>query len=250
MSGTDEPAGGLFAVSTNGDGSSDDSRVTLGTPGHHHEWDGTDQQELAFDDADPGTEHLRATPTHSIRSSPTVVDGTVYVGTDDGDLVTRDATTGAEQWRFETDGEITMAPHVAEDTVFVGSEYLYVIDATDGTERWRFEDSLPFHGFSSPIASDGRVFVAWDAVVAVDAATGDEEWSFETKAPITGSSPTVVDGTLFIGSLKYADPDPEPDRSQNPNQNPNRSRGLISSRTHNRSQRQSRNHKISPGSGS
>lgn len=146
-------------MATDGDASSDDSRVTLGTLGHHHEWAGTDPQELAFDDADPGTEHWRATPTHSIRSSPTVVDDSVYVGTDDGDLVARDATTGSEQWSFETNGEIRAAPTVAGETVCIGHRggTVRAVDVSTGDQRWSFETEAPDRG----IVTDRR---RWNAL--------------------------------------------------------------------------------------
>ena len=151
--------------------------------------------------ADPGTEQW-AVETGDVRSSPTVVDGTVFVGSADNHLYAVDAATGEQEWAFETRGwqRVTSSPTVVDGTVFVGSKdnHLYAVDAATGEEQWAFEtgDSVS----SSPTVVNGTVFVGSydDNLYAVDAATGEEQWVFETGDWIQ-SSPTVVDGTVFVG---------------------------------------------------
>lgn len=85
--------------------------------------------------ADPGTEQW-AFETSNIRSSPTVVDGTVFAGSTDDHLYAVDAATGEQEWAFETDRwqSVNASPTVVDGTVFVGSHdhHLYAVDATTG----------------------------------------------------------------------------------------------------------------------
>jgi outer membrane protein assembly factor BamB len=142
-----------------------------------------------------------------VYSSPTVVDGTVFIGSDDypnGDVYALDADDGSEQWRFETGTYVGSSLTVVDGTVFIGSYDfpngdVYALDADDGSEQWRFETGA-YEG-SSPTVVDGTVFIGSNDynVYALDADDGSEQWRFETGNP-ANSSPTVVDGTVFIGS--------------------------------------------------
>lgn len=54
-----------------------------------------------------------------VHSSPTVVDGTVFVGSADNNLYAVDVQTGTEQWCFNTGNSIHSSPTVVDGTVFV-----------------------------------------------------------------------------------------------------------------------------------
>ena len=149
-----------------------------------------------------GTEEWAFSPDDYVRSSPTVISGTVFVGSADGTLHAVDAETGTEQWAFESGSAILQSsPTVVDGTVFIGNTdgTLYAVDAETGTEQWAFETGSQVR--SSPTVTNGTVFVgSWDSnLYAVDAETGTEEWAFETGDRVD-SSPTVVDGTVFVGS--------------------------------------------------
>ena len=128
-------------------------------------------------------------------------------------------------WKFKTGGRVLSSPVVADGVLYVGASdgTVYALDATNGAQKWRFRTGGPVA--SSPAVGGGLVyFSSLDGkVYAVDAATGAERWSFATKgerrftAPgIHGaiprteqmpdpfdvflSSPTLVSGTLYIGS--------------------------------------------------
>jgi len=170
-----------------------------------------------------------------VTSSPTVVDDTVFVGSNDATLYALDADSGEQRWTFETAGKVESSPTVADGTVFVGGwESFYALDADSGDTEWTLDASV----VSSPTVADGTVFVtgAGGSIYALAAATGDRRWAFETKSSLhssptvagevvifeslrnvyaldvaTGaqqwafasggrSSPTVVDGTVFVGS--------------------------------------------------
>jgi len=151
--------------------------------------------------AAPGDRRWAVETGGNVRSSPTVVDGTVYVGSEDGNLYALDAADGSERWRYETAGPVYASPRVADGTVYVGSrdDVLYALDAADGTREW----AAPTRGAvdSSPAVGDGTVYVGSNdgGVYAVDASDGTERWRFETGDGVR-TSPAVVDGTVYVGS--------------------------------------------------
>jgi len=134
-------------------------------------------------------------------SSPTVVDGTVFVGSHDHNVYALDATTGDKQWQFEANDRVRSPPMVADGTVFVGShdQNLYALDSETGDKRWQFETrgGAVKH---SPTVAGGTVFVGSDDhnVYALNAETGDKRWQFEANDRV--KSPTAADGTVFVGS--------------------------------------------------
>jgi len=139
----------------------------------------------------------------AIRSSPTVVDGRLYVGDLAGTVFAVDPATGEEQWRVETEGMITSAVTVVDGTAYVGSDDVYALDAETGEQRWR--TSLPGTTSQSPIEDgpslrvvDGSVYVAGEGLHALDAETGEHEWTFETGDRI--GSPPVLDETIAEGT--------------------------------------------------
>lgn len=151
-----------------------------------------------------GIRNLYTGPT-PVQSSPTVVDGTVFVGSSDGNLYAVDAETGDQQWTFETGtrvefgGPVRYSPTVVNGTVFVSVDYrnLYAVDAETGTKEWAFETATSVG--SSPTVVDGTVFIGSDGKLsAVNVKTGEEQWTFEADYG-DPSSPTVVDETVFIG---------------------------------------------------
>jgi outer membrane protein assembly factor BamB len=142
-----------------------------------------------------------------IKSSPTVVDDTVFIGSDDGSLIALNTEDGTERWVFSNaadfgpGSEIESSPTVSDGTVFVGStnSTFYAVDAESGEEVWTFETNDGIQ--SSPTTVGNTVFVGSNDnnLYALDADTGTEQWVFETDGEIY-SSPTVVDGTIFVGS--------------------------------------------------
>lgn len=145
--------------------------------------------------------------------------------THEGVYASSSPTLGSVAWKFKTAGRVLSSPAVANGTVYIGASdgFVYAVDARAGTQRWRFQTRGPVA--SSPAVSGGLVYFSSvdGKVYAVDAASGTEKWSFTTQgerrftAPgIHGaiprtermpdpfdvflSSPTIVDGVLYIGS--------------------------------------------------
>lgn len=148
----------------------------------------------ALDSPQPGTNR------RPLDSSPTVVDGTVYVGSVNGALHAIDVETGTENWHFEIGSEITSSPTLSENSVYVGSEEgsLYALNANNGDEQWRrpVGESV----VSSPTVADNTVICCGllGTVHAFDAKTDESKWQFETAGQ-TPSSPTVAGQRVFIG---------------------------------------------------
>jgi outer membrane protein assembly factor BamB len=143
-------------------------------------------------------------PSGEVFSSPTVVNGTVYVGSWDSNLYAVDAATGSQEWAFtQSSSGVSSSPTVVEGTVYVGSydSTLYAVDAATGSQEWAF--TQPSNAVdSSPTVADGTLYVGSrdSTLYAVDAATGSQEWAFTQPSNDVDSSPTVVDGTVYVGS--------------------------------------------------
>jgi outer membrane protein assembly factor BamB len=158
-------------------------------------------------DAGDGSEVWSFETGEALLSSPTVVDGTVYIGCDDKNMYALDAATGETQWQFEVDEghNIWSSPTVVDGTVFFATlsfnigetgGAVYAVDATTGTEEWTFTGAGEMK--ISPTVRDGTVYVGSDALYALDATTGTEEWMFETPSSFVDRSPTVDDGTAYV----------------------------------------------------
>ena len=152
--------------------------------------------------ADPGEEQWVFQTGTNTRSSPTVVNGTVFFASYDR-LYAVDAKTGSEQWALKID-EVQRAPAVVNGTVFVttystSDSSLYAVNAEEGTVQWSFKTNDRVN--TSPTVVDETVFFGChdNNLYAIDAETGEKKWSFETGESIN-SSPTVANGTVYIGS--------------------------------------------------
>ena len=138
-----------------------------------------------------------------VESSPTVVDGVVYISAE-GYLYALDATTGEELWRAEAGNDFS-TPAVVGETVYVAGgydDYLYALDSRTGQQRWRFKISGT--GTSAAVLGD-VVYIASqdDHLYALDADTGQERWRWRAADGFT-SSPVVVEDTVYVFSGSYS----------------------------------------------
>lgn len=137
----------------------------------------------------------------AIQSSPTIVDGVIYVGSADGQLYALDAETCEELWSVETGAAIVSSPQVIHETVYVGSDTgeVLALATEDGSEEWTVETGDAVG--SSPTFDDDIVYVGSNdgSLYAIDAETGEVAWTEAVGAPIA-SSPTVADETVYVGT--------------------------------------------------
>lgn len=150
-------------------------------------------------------------------SSPTVVNGTVYIGSNDGTLYAINAETGEQEWAFtDPDHWIRSSPAVSDETVYFGTEngvehegHVYALDAASGEQNWVTETAIG-PSKSSPTVADGSIYFPGEGsgtgeragVYALDADTGAEQWHFEEHLP---ASPVVMNGTVYVGSRRGND---------------------------------------------
>lgn len=179
-------------------------------PGDIEEQEFRTSETVTLEEGESTTLRLNLTPRlkwkfetgNSVRPSPTIVGGRVYIGSVDNNVYALDAETGDEQWRFETGDHVTSSPNVVKGTVYIGSRdnNVYALNAETGDEQWRFETGSLVS--SSPTVLDDTVYVGSqdNNVYSIDAETGDEQWRFETGNDVQ-TSPTVVDDTVYIGSF-------------------------------------------------
>ncbi len=145
----------------------------------------------------------------SVRNSPAVANGIVYVGVHYS-LYALDASTGAQKWSYNTGmtsgavGGVFSSPTVTGGVVYCGSDgpskNVYALNAVTGAEIWTYE--IPGGvGYSSPAVTNGLLYIGSPncKIYALDAATGISIWNYTTGAAVT-SSPTVVNGIVYVGS--------------------------------------------------
>lgn len=154
----------------------------------------------------PGSVVWTAETSGDVRSSPTFVNGTVFVGSDDDRLYAIDAGTGRVTWTVETGGDVFSSPSVTEETVYVGSNdgRVYAVNAASGRELWNYSTNDAIH--SSPTVVAGTVYVGSldNTLYGLDAATGELRYR-DTMAGgesfgAVSASPTVYGETIYIGS--------------------------------------------------
>jgi outer membrane protein assembly factor BamB len=148
----------------------------------------------------------------TVRSSPAVANGNVYVGSDDGKLYAFDAAgqfncaagppkTCLARWVTATGAGVRSSPVVANGVVYVGSDDagVYALNATTGQVIWKTITGAAVR--SSPAVAGGVVYVGSDdkGLYALDAATGAVRWKTTTAAAVR-SSPAVANGAVYVGS--------------------------------------------------
>jgi outer membrane protein assembly factor BamB len=141
-------------------------------------------------------------PISQIISSPTVLDGRVYVAFTDGTIRALDAATGQIIWSAVQDQGAYSSPAVASGRLYIAlhNRGLLALDAANGATLWLAP--IPGPQWSSPAVDNGRVFVGSrddHKVYAFDAVTGQTLWT-ATTSDWVHSSPTVANGVVYIGN--------------------------------------------------
>ena len=136
------------------------------------------------------------------QSSPTVVDGVVYVGAPNRFVYAVDAASGKEIWRFETSGQVSGTPTVAEGRVYFGHQggdkQFYAVDAKTGQQVWSKPLGWAWVGASY---SRGKLFVGTveGDILCLRASTGEMLWKRETTGGIY-PAPATDASKLYTGA--------------------------------------------------
>ena len=210
----------------------------LGPPRNTDPLPGEDD-ERAWPQQGPTPANQRWNPTVSVRdptetwriendgpvSTPALVGDTVFVaagvssddsGYPSGALLAFDRETGVERWRTVFDsfggGYAGCPPVVHRGTVYVGDagrHSLYAVDARTGDVRWHAD--LGGSVNRPVVAADGVVCLArQEHVVAFDTA-GDELWRYSKPHHAFLTTPTIVDGTVYVASVFHGGGDESAD---------------------------------------
>ena len=139
---------------------------------------------------------------NAVQSSPTALDGVVYVSSSDHKVYALDTNTGKQRWIFSTGAAVSSSPTVVDGVLYIGSDdhKVYALDASTGKQKWVFSTGAAVS--SSPTVIGGILYIGSDdhKVYALDASTGQQNWAFLTSGPVQ-STPTVQSGVLYISSL-------------------------------------------------
>jgi len=142
----------------------------------------------------------------TVKSSPALDAGRVFVGSSDENVYALDLASGEKLWSYKTAGGIEAAPCVREGRVFVGSAdgFLYALDAGTGELKWKYETQGQILGSANwTRAPDGHqtwiLVGSYDNKVhCVEAGAGRPVWVYETDNYVNGS-PAVADGRCVFG---------------------------------------------------
>jgi outer membrane protein assembly factor BamB len=150
------------------------------------------------------------TTNGSVLSSPTIVDGIVYLGSQDKNIYAVGAWSGNLLWSFATKATVESSVAVVNGKVYTGGDdgNVYCLDAYSGNLIWTTPVNGNMQGTfstivmkSSPAVSDGVVYIgSMDGnMYALDANSGNVVWKTATLGPIE-NSPSVSDGAVFFTS--------------------------------------------------
>jgi serine/threonine protein kinase len=139
----------------------------------------------------------------SVRSTPTVANGILYVGSYDNNLWALDAIEGGLLWKFATEGGIGSSPAYNGGVVYIGSSdtRLYAVDARSGKRKWAHKTDGKI--YTTPHIALGLVVVGSDdgkiyALKPMPAAAR-EMWTFNAMSPVR-SSPVVSEDGVYFGT--------------------------------------------------
>jgi outer membrane protein assembly factor BamB len=137
----------------------------------------------------------------TVKSSPAVANGCVFVGSSDWYVYCLNCSNGKPLWNYSTANEVHSSPAIYNGSVYIGSDdgYLYRIDSATGKPFWK---SL-VGGLvrSSPAIVDGRVYVGSGEhdLFCLNASDGVKIRSFQISSRVY-SSPAVYDGVVYVAA--------------------------------------------------
>jgi eukaryotic-like serine/threonine-protein kinase len=138
-----------------------------------------------------------------VNTTPAVRNGLVYAATSDSSrMMAIDAKTGRLRFNFDAKAYMFSSPALAGNTAYFGSHNgkLYAINATNGALRWTFQTEASNANSLKLLNPDGSL--NQDSFTQTFGDFQDmyiDFYRFTTIGAIF-SSPTLVDGVIFVGS--------------------------------------------------
>ncbi len=151
----------------------------------------------------------KAPTSSSIKSSPLVANGIVYITSTDNKLYAYNAATGAKIWWVTTGNYINgvgsfiySSPAIVDNTLYIGSNdhHVYAYNAMNGgAPLWIATTGDKV--YSSPTIDNGALYIGSTDhyIYAFNDANGKQLWKTPTGGAIY-SSPAVVNNVVYIGS--------------------------------------------------
>ena len=135
-------------------------------------------------------------------TTPTLVNGFLYIGADDDRLYKFNAATGDVVWAKKVDGPIRSSAVVDGGRVYFGSadNHLYALSADTGDRVWAFEAGSSIT--TAPIVYSGQVVFACtdNLVYSISAASGKVSWTQRLPSDPSVSPPVSANGVLYVGA--------------------------------------------------
>ncbi|MBI4811533.1 MAG: PQQ-like beta-propeller repeat protein [Ignavibacteriales bacterium] len=137
----------------------------------------------------------------SILSSPTIIDGKVFIGSLDSTFYSFDLSTGKQIWKQSLNASIYTSQAVNTEYVYASTvnKTLYCLRTGDGSIVWKV--NIGSIAQSAPLISGNTVYVGCldKRLFAFNAGTENVIWEFQTEGRIK-SIPVIAQGHLFIFS--------------------------------------------------
>ena len=139
----------------------------------------------------------------SIKASPAISDGVVYITSYDDYVYALNGITGTILWNYRTGSDIYTSPVVADGVLYIGSQdqKFYALNATTGTQIWSRFFLNGYHTSSAAVANGAVYFGGGDGYIyALNTSDGSTVWSFRTNCnPF--SCPAISGGVVYIGAI-------------------------------------------------
>src|ERR671914_2664922 len=100
----------------------------------------------------------KVTLPESVRSSPVLRDGVLYVNCRNGILYALDSRTGKERWTYQAGDALRSTPSLSGNLVLFGGDdgAVYAVDRTAGRLSWKIE--IGGYIWTSPVVLGDAVF--------------------------------------------------------------------------------------------
>lgn len=149
-------------------------------------------------------------PNNTIFSSPTVVNGTVYIA-NSHEVYALNAQTGDKIWSFTPNNDLAGfkgSPVVVNGILYIGEyftgldnfSFVFALDAANGNLTWVFNDfagsSLETYG--SPAYANNMVYFAAGNLYAFDAESGKVMWQTPPPADYMASPFVASNGVIYV----------------------------------------------------
>jgi outer membrane protein assembly factor BamB len=135
-----------------------------------------------------------------LASSPTVVNGVLYVSTLEGYIYALQASTGTLIWQHETEPMLLVSPTVVDGVLYIDpvskDPSIYALDAGTGSLIWR--SSIPASSSLPLTISNNQIYIsAHTTCFAFQTRDGSLVWQQELSGQVN-SSPVVVGEKMYI----------------------------------------------------